>query len=101
MNCSDEPLTSEIIPKAEDEPKCRICYDSSGTLISVCDCSGSIGLVHDVCILDWIYKKIMLSESMDIPECEICHKKYAATMSVGPQKICYDLLIRKVKELAI
>ena len=67
----------------------------------MCDCAGSIGLVHDACILDWMAKKIMLSENMEIPSCEICHQKYAARMEVGPQKICFNLLIKKMKNLAI
>ena len=60
----------KFIDNPEDEEiKCRICYDFTRPLISVCDCSGTIAFVHEDCILDWITKKIEASERVEIPEC--------------------------------
>ena len=105
MKCIDEQPTVHtetiFVNEKDEDLKCRICYDNSRPLISVCDCSGSIGLVHDVCILDWMAKKIMVSDNMEIPSCEICHQKYAARMEVGPQKIEFNLLVKKIKSLAL
>ena len=59
-----------------DDIKCRICYDNTRPLISVCGCSGSIAFVHEDCILDWITKKIEAAAIVQIPLCEICHEQY-------------------------
>lgn len=52
---------------------CRICYEGhvqeNNRLISVCNCSGSTGLVHEECIQKWI----TISRKK---ECEICASKW-------------------------
>ena len=51
---------------------CRICFEE-GTdnrgLLSVCECSGSVGFVHKQCIKQWI----IISKRK---QCEICHAKW-------------------------
>lgn len=96
-------ILSEIIveKKCKSEIRCRICHENTGMLVSVCNCSGSIGFVHDSCILDWMTKKILLSGEIQVPSCEICKERYAARLTVGPQKICYSLLSQKIRKLAL
>ena len=75
---SNKNFTSNFLENPEedvstDDIKCRICYDNTRPLISVCGCSGSIAFVHEDCILDWITKKIEAAAIVQIPLCEICH----------------------------
>ena len=37
-----------------DEKICRICHDDQGDLHKVCNCKGSIGLVHMECQKKWL-----------------------------------------------
>ena len=42
----------------EHDIRCRICYESSEKLISICGCTGTIQYVHEECILNWITRKL-------------------------------------------
>lgn len=46
---------------------CRICYESEGPLISVCNCKGSLKWVHPVCIEKWC-------DVSRRNECELCQE---------------------------
>ena len=50
---------------------CRICLEDgdSGELLSVCNCSGSCGQVHQKCIEEWI-------DVSHKTQCEICQSPY-------------------------
>jgi hypothetical protein len=65
---------------------CRICYEedtaNDSKLISVCECSGSTGLVHEQCIRKWIY----ISKRN---QCEICHAHWTLP---EPDK-CFPIFI--------
>ena len=37
-----------------EEKFCRICHDDQGYLLKVCNCKGSIGLVHMECHEKWL-----------------------------------------------
>uniref|UniRef100_A0A4W6CY56 RING-CH-type domain-containing protein n=1 Tax=Lates calcarifer TaxID=8187 RepID=A0A4W6CY56_LATCA len=39
-----------------DEPFCRICHEgrASGELLSPCECSGSLAMVHRACLEHWL-----------------------------------------------
>ena len=44
---------------AENEKKCKFCYESSGILETVCDCKGSNQYIHKECLYDWQLKTIL------------------------------------------
>jgi hypothetical protein len=50
---------------------CWICYDeeSTETLIRACQCKGSMEVVHESCLFQWI--EVSLKQ-----ECTVCHHKY-------------------------
>lgn len=58
----------------EEEHECRICLESSGNLISVCDCKGSCKYVHKECIETWI--KNFHEDDIRYNKCEICKSNY-------------------------
>jgi len=60
--------------KEEEEPECRICLESSGNLIDVCDCKGSCKYVHKECIETWI--KNFHNDDIRYNKCEICKSNY-------------------------
>ena len=64
-------LSHKVIPfnPEIEEQRCRICYEESKPLITLCECSGTIAYVHEDCILDWITKKMENSETVEIPKC--------------------------------
>ncbi|KAI5706242.1 hypothetical protein M8J76_000973 [Diaphorina citri] len=53
----------------ENAPVCRICHGSHENLKALCECRGTMGLVHAECLTQW------LSES-GRSCCEICNFKY-------------------------
>ncbi|KDR22223.1 E3 ubiquitin-protein ligase MARCH2-like isoform X2 [Zootermopsis nevadensis] len=59
-------------------PVCRICHedDSSENLISPCECTGTLGLVHRNCLEKWL-------SASNTTECEIC--KYQFNTSRYPR----------------
>ncbi|CEF61246.1 Zinc finger, RING-CH-type domain and Zinc finger, RING/FYVE/PHD-type domain-containing protein [Strongyloides ratti] len=55
----------------DDEEMCRICHSESGILISPCICQGSMGFIHDNCLIEWI-------KTSGKRTCELCGTKYHA-----------------------
>ena len=51
---------------------CRICLESSGTLISPCNCRGTSGYIHKECLEMWMNESNRQS-------CEICQYEYNVT----------------------
>ena len=47
---------------------CRICYEPA-SLVSVCDCKGSVRYIHPHCLMQWIAVS-------GRTKCEICHANY-------------------------
>lgn len=56
---------------------CRICHDGNSLeqLIHACDCSGSIGLVHPICLEKWLSQSARES-------CELCQYEFQTTKTV-------------------
>jgi hypothetical protein len=50
---------------ATDAPTCRICFDSTGELLTPCKCKGSMQYAHSECLSDWYMRKTDVT-------CEIC-----------------------------
>lgn len=93
-------LSGKITENPEvEENRCRICYEEAKPLITLCECSGTIAFVHEECILDWITKKMEVSDTVEIPRCEICRATYSARLKIGRKKICLRALAKKVREL--
>ncbi|XP_064470025.1 E3 ubiquitin-protein ligase MARCHF2-like [Ornithodoros turicata] len=65
---SDNPDESTGIGEA---PMCRICFRgaNSGSLLSPCNCKGSIGLVHRACLEEWL-------SARNTTECCICSYQF-------------------------
>lgn len=60
--------------KKEEEPECRICLESSGNLLVICDCKGSCKYVHKECIETWIKNFDQNDDRFN--QCEICKSNY-------------------------
>ena len=62
----------------ESEPnECRICYDTlrQDSMISPCNCSGSMKYVHKQCLLSWI-------NTMHGLKCHVCGIQYRCRLTV-------------------
>lgn len=83
----DEAFTPLVSPHrplnitTSSGPICRICHegDQNIPLISVCLCSGTVGLVHLPCIEHWL-------SASNSDHCEICHYRYAIERHPRPFK---------------
>ncbi|XP_041918184.1 E3 ubiquitin-protein ligase MARCHF3 [Alosa sapidissima] len=55
-----------------DEPFCRICHEGSAVeeLLSPCECSGSLAMVHRACLERWL-------TASNTSRCELCHFQFA------------------------
>ena len=55
-----------------DEPFCRICHEggSSGELVSPCECSGTLAMVHRACLERWL-------TSSNSSHCELCRYQFS------------------------
>lgn len=59
---------------------CRICHEGAGgeTLLSPCDCTGTLGKVHKSCLEKWL-------SSSNTSYCELCHTEF--TIERRPQPL--------------
>ena len=46
---------------------CRICLSQRNLITTSCDCSGSVGFIHEDCLKTWTKIRGNI--------CEICHQK--------------------------
>ncbi|CAN7991417.1 unnamed protein product [Ixodes hexagonus] len=77
LPCSAEECTRLSSPPAANVttssgPICRICHegDQKWPLLSPCTCSGTMGLVHLVCLEHWL-------SASGGDQCEICHYRFS------------------------
>ena len=59
-------------PSSHGNPQvCRICYSTGDlqSLITPCDCSGTMGILHQQCLERWL-------EISNTSKCEICQHEY-------------------------
>jgi hypothetical protein len=63
-----------------EEPSCRFCFESEGTLISPCPCKGSVQFIH----LECQQRSYFINRSL---ECSICKKPYT-----NVQKACIETI---------
>ncbi|ADM11732.1 uncharacterized protein Eint_061270 [Encephalitozoon intestinalis ATCC 50506] len=92
----DETNVSVTMPREtmEDSRFCKICYslrnpiNMKDDLISPCNCKGSIGLVHGVCLKMWRYRGKRIK---DIRKCEQCSSFYKLDNEVVPHRIVVSL----------
>lgn len=63
-----------------DVGMCRICHEGAGgeTLLSPCDCTGTLGKVHKSCLEKWL-------SSSNTSYCELCHTEF--TIERRPQPL--------------
>ncbi|CDQ93744.1 unnamed protein product [Oncorhynchus mykiss] len=57
---------------SSEEPFCRICHEGGGVgeLLSPCECSGTLAMVHRGCLEHWL-------TASNSSRCELCHHQYA------------------------
>ena len=48
---------------------CRICHDEGEDLLSPCNCTGTVGLVHLSCLEKWL-------STIGSQSCELCHYEF-------------------------
>ncbi|XP_029904013.1 E3 ubiquitin-protein ligase MARCH3 isoform X2 [Myripristis murdjan] len=55
-----------------EEPFCRICHEGGGLeeLLSPCECSGTLAMVHRACLEHWL-------TASNSSHCELCHHQFA------------------------
>ncbi|XP_070764670.1 E3 ubiquitin-protein ligase MARCHF3 [Enoplosus armatus] len=55
-----------------EEPFCRICHEgrATGELLSPCECSGSLAMVHRACLERWL-------TASNSSHCELCRHQFA------------------------
>ncbi|XP_075534486.1 uncharacterized protein LOC142568371 [Dermacentor variabilis] len=66
-----QTLASSLNVTASSGPICRICHegDQQDPLVSLCRCSGTMGLVHVTCLERWL-------NARNIDHCELCHHRF-------------------------
>lgn len=68
------------------EGQCWICLDDDKEgMISPCDCKGSMGSVHEECLLAWI-KQTWLEERGYDPRCPHCGAQYQLEREIVPSE---------------
>lgn len=69
-----------LLPLHSDIGMCRICHEGAGgeTLLSPCDCTGTLGKVHKSCLEKWL-------SSSNTSYCELCHTEF--TIERRPQPL--------------
>jgi hypothetical protein len=79
----------------KDERVCKFCYSHTNPLnmkddlISPCNCKGSIGYVHGVCLKMWRYQSKNIK---DIRKCEQCASYYRIENEIVPHRIIVSSL---------
>lgn len=72
-------ITTEL---TNDQPICKFCYESTGELLSVCDCKGSNQYIHKSCLNTWQLKTILNQSTHPDYQvdsdliCSVCKSKY-------------------------
>lgn len=66
-------------PSSSDGPICRICHEggSGESLLSPCDCTGTLGTVHKSCLEKWL-------SSSNTSYCELCHTEFVVERRPRP-----------------
>jgi hypothetical protein len=54
-----------------EPPRCRICLDDSGELLTPCGCKGSAAFVHEACVEMW--RSVNFAKA---DYCEVCLQRY-------------------------
>uniref|UniRef100_A0A3Q2PU34 E3 ubiquitin-protein ligase MARCHF2 n=1 Tax=Fundulus heteroclitus TaxID=8078 RepID=A0A3Q2PU34_FUNHE len=76
------PLSTVVkaVSLQSDVGMCRICHEGAGgeTLLSPCDCTGTLGKVHKSCLEKWL-------SSSNTSYCELCHTEF--TIERRPQPL--------------
>tara|TARA_Y100001970_G_scaffold286796_1_gene409844 strand:- start:2130 stop:2480 length:351 start_codon:yes stop_codon:yes gene_type:complete len=68
-NSKTNPLYETVELDINDVKECRICLETSGELLSICGCNGSLKYVHKHCIEQWIRHNRN-------NKCELCNQEY-------------------------
>lgn len=68
---TDTPTGECVAFSDSEEQFCRICHEdrASGELLSPCECSGSLAMVHRSCLEQWL-------TASNSGHCELCHHQF-------------------------
>ena len=82
-------ITYRSIDRSRSDPSevCRICYSTGDlrSLIAPCDCSGTMGILHQDCLERWL-------EISNTTKCEICQHEFDVVRY--PKSLIYVSLIK-------
>mmetsp|Transcript_31377 Transcript_31377/g.62205 ORF Transcript_31377/g.62205 Transcript_31377/m.62205 type:complete len:231 (-) Transcript_31377:877-1569(-) len=84
-----------MYPDVSETFDCRICgggqIDKDDPLLSPCECSGGLSLVHAKCLMKWIEMRPS-QDSDQLMTCEICKNPYRVELrykfKCTPEKVC-------------
>ncbi|XP_077538425.1 E3 ubiquitin-protein ligase MARCHF2-like [Haemaphysalis longicornis] len=70
-NSSRERVSRPLSLACSSGPICRICHegDQAGPLSSYCACTGTMGLLHSLCLQRWL-------SASNADSCELCHERF-------------------------
>lgn len=76
---SDKTQEADSTSVDSEEQFCRICHEGPGSepLLSPCDCSGTLALVHQSCLEHWL-------TSSNSSHCELCQHHYSLERQPKP-----------------
>ena len=92
MNTKD--VTSQLSPDLgpdQSEKICRICFEaetSENSLISPCECSGSMRYIHEDCLKKWIYSRTRDPATFT---CDVCKQLLRMEINVKTIFSCKEL----------
>ncbi|XP_028258111.1 E3 ubiquitin-protein ligase MARCHF3 [Parambassis ranga] len=82
--------------QCSEEPFCRICHEGqdTGELLSLCECSGSLAMVHQTCLEHWL-------TASNRGHCELCHHQFAMERLPKPltEWLCSPLMQQQRRTL--
>ena len=59
--------------QGQGQGQCRICYEETPPLLQPCKCKGTIGYVHEACVIHWLTISGLDGEDV---KCELCRTPY-------------------------
>jgi hypothetical protein len=82
---------------SDDQKLCKICFgvtEELNSLISPCDCSGSVRYVHVDCLKRWLTSKCVVNQTDNFASyfwksmhCELCKKVYPFSLTAGGREV--------------
>ncbi|KAL1415046.1 hypothetical protein MTO96_006994 [Rhipicephalus appendiculatus] len=77
-------------------PTCRICHegDQQESLMSLCKCSGTMGLMHVSCLERWM-------NARNVNYCEVCHQCFPTVTQANCVRRFFDWVLQGASQRAL